>query len=98
MPAVTAVEIARAAARTKGTYFSAQFKRLAARQGKNRALVAVDHSILVVVYHVMNNRGPYHELGDDFLEKRNKHRLTSFYHTKLEKPGYDVSITPREAA
>lgn len=46
----------------------------------------------------MNNRGPYHELGDDFLEKRNGHRLTNFCRTKLEKPGYDVSITPREAA
>ena len=51
------VEIAWAAARTKGTYFSAQFKRLASRRGKKRALIAVAHSILIVIYHVMKERG-----------------------------------------
>ena len=92
------VEIAWAASRTKGTYFSAQFKRLASRRGRKRALIAVAHSILIVIYHVMKNRVPYHELGDEFFEKLNSARLTNYYRRKLEKLGYEVSITRREAA
>lgn len=92
------VEIAWAASRTNGTYFSAQFKRLASRRGQKRALVAVAHSILVVVYHVMKHEVPYHELGDDFFERRNAPRLTNYYRRKLEKLGYEVSITPQTAA
>ena len=92
------VETAWSAARTKGSYFSSQFKRLAARRGKKRALVAVAHSILIVIYHVMKNKVPYKELGDDFFEKLNGSRLTTYYRRRLEKLGFEVSLTPREAA
>lgn len=92
------VEIAWAASKTKGTYFSAQYRRLASRRGKKRALIAVGHSILVVIYHVMKNKVPYQELGGDFFEKLNSPRLSTYYQRQLEKLGYDVSITPRKVA
>jgi len=49
------VQIAWAASRTKGTYFQAQYHRLARRRGKKRALIAVGHSILIVVHHMLKN-------------------------------------------
>jgi transposase len=39
----------------KKTYLSSQFRRLAAKRGKKRALVAVGHSLLVVIYHVLKH-------------------------------------------
>jgi transposase len=92
------VEIAWAASRTNGTYFSSQYKRLASRRGKKRALVAVAHSILVVIYHVMKEKAPYQELGEDFFEKLNSTRLTHYYQRKLEKLGYEVTVTPKKVA
>jgi transposase len=57
------IEAAHAAARTKDTYLSAQYHRLAARRGTKRGLVALGHTILVMVYHVLSRGVPYHELG-----------------------------------
>jgi transposase len=49
------VQAAWAATRTKGTYLAAQYRRLAKRRGRKRALVAVGHTLLVIIYHVLNN-------------------------------------------
>jgi transposase len=56
-------QLAQAAARTKETYLSALYGRLAARRGKQRAIMAVAHSIMVSVFHVLTRQEPYHELG-----------------------------------
>jgi transposase len=56
-------EVAHAASKTKDTYLSAQYRRLATRRGKRRALVALGHSILVSAYHILTRRVPYRELG-----------------------------------
>ena len=52
----TLVEMAHAAAKTKGTYLSSQYRRIAARRGKKRALIAVGHTILVMAYHMLMRR------------------------------------------
>ncbi|MGH9068432.1 MAG: IS110 family transposase [Acidimicrobiales bacterium] len=62
---------AMAAARTKGSYFSAQYGRLVRTRGKAKARKAVGHSLLVVVWHVLDAGVPYAELGDDWFERRN---------------------------
>ena len=54
----------------KGTYLAAQYQRLVKRMGKKKALVAVGHSILVIVYHVLKNRTRYQELGGDYFERQ----------------------------
>ena len=94
----TLVEIAWAASRTKGSYFRAQYRRLAPRRGKKRALVAVGHSILTVVYHVIKNKVPYNELGEDFFDKTNSDRLKKHYAKRLESLGYEVILKPGAAA
>jgi transposase len=92
------VEAAEAAARTKNTYFAAQYARIKGRRGHKKAVVAVAHSILVVAYHVLKRNQSYVELGADHFEKRHSpdaHR--SRLVTQLERLGYDVALTPRAA-
>jgi hypothetical protein len=55
------IEVAHAAARTKNTYLSAQYHRLAGRRGKKKATIAVGHSILVIIYHLLRDQQTYQE-------------------------------------
>jgi transposase len=92
------VESAFAASRTKDTYLSAQFWRIAGRRGKPRAAVAVGHSILVIAYHVLDRGVPYHELGGDYFvnrlsEQAHIRRLVA----QLERLGQKVTLEPTEA-
>jgi len=61
---------ARSAARTRDTYLSAQFWRLARRIGKKKAAVAVGHSILVICWHLLTERCDYADLGGDYFVHR----------------------------
>jgi Transposase IS116/IS110/IS902 family len=63
------VQAAWAASRKKGTYLSAQYQRLVKRMGKNKALVAVGHSILVMAYFVLLRKQSYQELGGDYFDR-----------------------------
>ncbi len=59
-------EVAWAAIRTKGTSFKARYWRIARRQGKQKALVAVMHNLVVVIYRVLHDQVLYDELGPDY--------------------------------
>jgi transposase len=87
-----------AASHTKETYLAAQYRRLAARRGKKRALVALGHTLLVIIYHLLKNRTTYQELGGDFLERLEPDRLTRQLVRRLEKLGHDVTLRPKEDA
>jgi transposase len=89
---VSLVQCAWAASHTKGTYLSAQYKRLAARRGKKRALVAVAHTLLGVVYAVLKKQQAYRELGADYLERKDKDRLKARLLRRLEKLGVKVTV------
>ncbi|GAX91066.1 IS110 family transposase [Effusibacillus lacus] len=86
------VEAARAAARTKNTYLSSQYHRIAARRGANRAAVAVAHSILTIVYHILKRRKPYMELGPTYYEERKRESVIKQSIKKLESLGYKVTV------
>lgn len=88
------VEAARAAARTKETYLSSQYHRIAGRRGANRAAVAVAHSILTIAHHVLSKRQPYRELGATYFEERRKDAVIKQSVRKLEALGYEVTIQP----
>jgi transposase len=87
-----------AASHTKDTYLASQFGRLAARRGKKRALVAVGHTLLVVIYHLLKDGGTYRDLGGDFLERLEPERLTRQLVRRLEKLGHQVTLAPKEDA
>lgn len=86
------VEVARAASRTKNTYVSAQYRRIAARRGANRAAVAVAHTILVIIYHILTRGTTYQELGANFYDERDKQAVARRAVKRLEQLGYKVAI------
>jgi transposase len=94
----TLVQVAWAASHTKATYLSAQYRRLAARRGKKRALVALGHTILGIIYHVLKDRTTYRELGPDYLEQLDTARLTRSLVQRLERLGHQVTLQPQEPA
>jgi len=81
-----------AASHTRGTYLQAQYQRLAKRMGKKKALVAVGHSILVIVYHVLANRASYQELGGDYFDRQNVVQQRTRLIRKLETLGLKVTV------
>jgi len=91
-------EAAWAAARTKGTYLSAFYHRIARRRGKKKAIVAQEHKLLVIIYHVLLTKKPYSDLGADYFDQREKTRLERHHIQRLEHLGYTVTLTPKEAA
>ena len=88
------VEAAWGASRTKNTFYSARYHRLAARRGKKRAIVAVAHSILKSVYYVLKYNVPYHEPGADYLNSRMEKKRKKYLKAELEKMGYTVLLEP----
>ena len=94
----TLCEAAWAASRTKNSYFRALYQRLARVRGKNRALIAVAHSLLVTVYSFTVAGQPYHDLGLDYFNRLHKRCLEKTLVKRLEKLGHRVILEPRGAA
>jgi transposase len=94
----TLVQVAWAASHTKNTYLSAFYRRLAGRRGKKRALVALGHTILEIIYYVLKRKVPYQELGADYLERHDKDRLQASLVRRLERLGHRVVLEPSEPA
>jgi transposase len=88
------VEAAQAAAHTKNTYLSTQYHRLAARRGKKKAMIAVGHSILVIIYHMLQQQKSYEELGGNYFEERDRQATEKRLVRRLEKLGYQVVLEP----
>lgn len=91
-------QMAYGASRTKNSYFRAQFHRLAAKRGRKRALVAVQHSLLTAIYHMLRDNVPYNDLGADFFDRRNVSALTRYHVDRLERLGHKVTLVPIEKA
>ena len=89
-------EAAWAASHTKETYLAAHYRRLAQRRGKKRALVAVGHTLLRVIYHVLKEGKEYQDLGPDYYEKLEPERLRRYLVRRLQGLGYDVTLAPQE--
>jgi transposase len=87
-----ACQCAWAAARTKNTYLSLQFRRLAAKRGKKRAIIAVAHSILIIAYCMQKNQCEYRDLGSDYFDRLNADGLKRYLVRRLEGLGHKVTI------
>jgi len=92
------VQAAWAASHTKGTYLTAQYHRLAKRRGRKRALVALGHTLLVIIYHMLKRGTTYAELGPDFLDRLEPERLTRQLVKRLQSLGHKVTLEPVTAA
>jgi transposase len=91
------VEAAHVAAKTKQTYLAAQYKRIAARRGKKRALMALGHTILVIVYTLLTRKQPYQDLGAAYFDSLEQQRVERRLVRRLERLGYRVSLQPNVA-
>ena len=89
-----AIEAARAASRTKGT-FLARYSRITRRRGPNKAAVAIAHTILVSAWHMAVTGETYRDLGDDFYnQRRDPAQRVTTTSAKLETAGHTVTLTP----
>jgi transposase len=88
------VQAAHAAARTKGTYLAAQYRRLAARRGRAKAAVAVAHSILVIAYHVLLDGTVYGDFGGNYFDQRDRQAVERRLVHRLQGLGYTGSLIP----
>jgi transposase len=91
------IEIAHVASKTKNTYLAAQYRRIAARRGKKRALVALGHTILVIIYHLLTRREPYRDLGPAPFDERDRQRVEQRLVRRLQRLGYAVDLEPLAA-
>jgi transposase len=87
-------EAAQAAAKTKDKYFAAQYRRLAPRRGRKRAIAAVAHSILVTIYYMLRNNVTYRELGGDYFDSRDRLAIVRRAARRIEGLGYKVALEP----
>jgi transposase len=88
----TLVEAGWAAAHTKNTYLSAQYRRLAARRGRKRAIIALAHTILVIAYHLLRNETPYQDMGDNYFDERDHQAVIRRSVQRLQRLGFTVTL------
>lgn len=87
------IEAARAAVRSKGSYFGAQYRQIARRRGPNKAAVAVAHSLIELVWHLLTTGEVFHDLGDDyFTARRDPQRQARRLVAQLENLGHTVTL------
>ena len=79
-------------ARSKDTYLAAQYHRIAARRGANKAAAAVAHTILVIIYSMLKHHLPYQEMGADYFAKINSKAIERNAVKRLEQLGYRVTL------
>jgi transposase len=92
------IEAAHAAARARNTYLGSQYQRLAVRRGGARAALAVAHTILVIIYHLLRDGGTYTDLGPSYFDQLDRDRVRRRLVTRLEALGYEVSVTAPSSA
>ena len=92
------IESARAAARTKHSYFGAQYRQIARRRGSNKAAVAVAHSLIELVWHLLSTGEVYTDLGEDyFTNRQDPERRARRLVAQLEELGFTVTLQATSA-
>ena len=89
---------AMSAARSKGTYYSAKYRRIATRRGPVKAIVAVEHAMLIAIWNMLTTGAFYSDPGDDFYTRLNPDKAKNRALGQLRKMGYDVTLNPLAAA
>jgi transposase len=89
----TLVQAAHAAVRSKHTYLSALYHRIAARRGNKRAIIAVARSLLEIAFFILRDGTSYHDLGPDFFDNRNRDRTVRRLTQRLNRLGLSVTLS-----
>lgn len=91
------VQAATAAVRKEGSYYQAKFRRLLVRRGYKRAIVAVAHSMLIAIYHMIRDGHDYKELGSEYLDRRSNQAKALILAKQIERLGFHVGLKPIDA-
>jgi len=86
------VEVAQAAGHTRDTYLSARYHRLASRRGNKRAVIALAHTILVIVYSLLRYGRRYQDMGSNYFDERDRHNTLRRSIHRIERLGYQVVL------
>ncbi|MDE3077358.1 MAG: transposase, partial [Chloroflexota bacterium] len=92
----TLVQAAWAAIHTQG-YLRAQFQHIARRRGERRAALAVAHSLLAIIYHVLSEQTPYRDLGAEYFHRLDADKRKQYLLRQLADLGYDAKLQPHAA-
>ena len=90
-------QCAKSAKTVKSSYFSAPYQRIAARRGKNRATLAVAHSMLIAIYHILSKKVAFRDLGADYYDSFNRDRKINSYLKRLKALGWEPDPIPSSA-
>jgi hypothetical protein len=83
-----------AAIRGKDTYYSVYYRRIAARRGGKRALVALMHKIVIAIWHVLKHKTAFRDLGADYLPKRDPQRAIRRMQREANSLGMTIRFDP----
>ena len=86
----TLIVCAHSAVKNKGSYFYAQFQRISVHRGRKRAYVAVAHSMLIAIYHMIKDGTFFKDLGSGYYNQFNKERKINSYLKKLKALGWEA--------
>lgn len=86
--------VAMAISHSKNNYLAARHHRIAARRGRQRALVATEHKVLEIIWHLGSTGQPYHDLGADYFTQRDPAKAARRAINQLRSLGYDITLTP----
>ncbi len=92
------IEAANAAARSKGTFLGAYYQQLSKRMGHKKAIVALAHRNLVIIYHLLKEQQSHRELGPDHVDEKAAEMARRRALRTLEQLGYDVTLQSAEVA
>lgn len=79
---------------TAPTYYSARYRRIATRRGPVKAIVAVEHAMLIAIWNMLSTGTLYCDPGDDFYTRLNPDKAKNRALDQLRKMGYDVTLNP----
>lgn len=88
------IQAAKAAVKNKESFFHAQYQHIVVRRGANRATVAVAHSMLIAIYHMLKNNTLFKDLGKDYYTQFNKESKARYYMKKLQELGVPFPVSP----
>ncbi|QGP90761.1 IS110 family transposase ISAzo28 [Neomoorella glycerini] len=86
------VQCSWAAIRTKDSYLSAKYRRLAPRLGKKKALLAIAHSLIKIIYHLLKDKAHYQDPGPNYYTKEERERRIRRLVKQIEAQGYTVTL------
>jgi len=89
---------AMSAASSKDTYLAAKYRRITSRRGPIKAIVAIEHTMLIAIWNMLTNGVLYQDLGGDYYTKLNPDKTKQRALNQLRQMGYEVTLNPLPAA